>query len=183
MLASASWIARKTGDPLRGRERVGLATDLEVGLDAGALGEGVDLAMEDLAERTADHALRLERVGDLAQVAVELDEPCGEVVEAAGRLFAVPLEHERVDLLLEEADVRGEREDVLDRAVVEVEAEPHEAALRGGDERPLARCGVLEEVLALDRGPEGRRDDGEERVGDVRLDRAEPPDDAAYGLP
>jgi hypothetical protein len=48
---------------------------------------------------------------------------------------------------------------------------------------PLARGGVLEEVLALDRGSEGRRNDGEERVGDVRLDRAQPADDSGVRLP
>ena len=49
----------------------------------------VDLAVEDLAERTRDDALRLERVRDLAKLAVELDESRGEVVEASVRLLAV----------------------------------------------------------------------------------------------
>ena len=134
-------------DPLRGRERVRVATDLELGVDPGALREAVDLAVEDLAERTADDALRLERVRDLAKLAVELDEARGEVVEAPVRLLAVVLEDERVHLLLEELDVGGEREDVLDRPVVEVEAEAHQPALGRRDRAsargsPSARAGA-----------------------------------------
>ena len=113
-------------------------------------------------------ALRLERVRDLAQLAVELDEPGGEVVEAAvATCSLVVLEDERVDLLLEEPDVGGEREDVLDRAVVEVEAEAHEPALGRRDERALAARRVLEEVLALDHRAQCGSRLGEVRVGDV----------------
>ena len=49
----------------------------------------VDLAVQDLAERAADDALRLERVRDLAELTIELDEPSREVVEAAVRLLAM----------------------------------------------------------------------------------------------
>ena len=115
------------GDPLRGRERVRVAPDLELGADARALREAVHLAVEDLAERARDDALRLEGVGYLAQLPVELDEPGREVVEAPVRLLAVVLEDERIDLLLEQLDVTRKREDVLDGPVVEVEAEAHQA--------------------------------------------------------
>ena len=47
-------------DALSRRERVRIPAYLEVGADAGAVGEPVDLAMQDLAERSADDALRLE---------------------------------------------------------------------------------------------------------------------------
>ena len=77
---------------------------------------------------------------DLAQLPVELDQACGKVVEAAVRLLAIVLEDEGIDLLLEELDVGGERQDVLDRPVVEVEAEAHEPALRRCDQRALATC-------------------------------------------
>src|SRR5688500_888371 len=97
------------GDALGGRERVGIAANLERDLRPAALREVVDLAMEDLAERPADDALRLERVRELAELAVELGEARGQIVEAPERLLAVPLEHERIDLLLEKADVRCER--------------------------------------------------------------------------
>ena len=62
------------GDPLGGGERVRVAADLELGADSGALREAVDLAMKGLAERPADDALRLERVRDLPELPVELDE-------------------------------------------------------------------------------------------------------------
>ena len=44
-------------------------------------------------------------------------------------LLAIVIEDERVWTLLQEPDVGGEREDVLDPAVVEVEAKAHQATL------------------------------------------------------
>ena len=129
-----------------------------------------------------DDALRLERVRDLAELPIELDEPRREVVEAAVRLLAIVLEHERVDLLLQQPDVAGKREDVLDRPVVEVEAEPHEPALGGRDERPLAARRVLEEVLALDDGAQRGALSLQVRVRDALLDRADAPDDGRVRL-
>ena len=159
-----------------------IAADLELGMDSRALREGVDLAVEDLAERSADDALRLERVRDLPELAVELDEAAAEVVEAAVRLLAVVLEDERIDLLLEELDVGGEREDVLDRPVVEVEAEAHEAALGRRDERTLAARRVLEEALALDHGTERGCRLAEVGVRNALLDRSETADDGRVRL-
>ena len=93
--------ARNNVDALDELSDSGSPRDLEARVDPAALREGVDLAVEDLAERAADDALRLERVRDLAQRAVELAEPRSEVVEAAEGEVAVALEHERVELLLE----------------------------------------------------------------------------------
>ena len=166
------------GDPLAGGQRVRVSADLEHGRDSRALRERVDLAVEDLAERAADDALRLERVRELAKLAVELDESGREVVEAPVRLLAVALEHERIDLLLEQADVGAECEHVLDGAVVEVEPESHQPPLAGSEERLLARRRVLEQLLALDHGPERGRRLGEERVRDLRPDRRDAADDA-----
>ena len=118
------------GDALGGRERVRVAADLELGLHTRSLREAVDLAMQDLAERPRDDALRLQRVGDFAELPIELDEAPGEIVEAAMRLLAIVLEDERVDLLLQELDVGCEGEHVLDRPVVQVESQAHEPALR-----------------------------------------------------
>src|SRR5262249_28663257 len=115
-------------DALSGRERVGVAPDLELGVNAGALRERVDLPVQDLAQRSAEHALRLERMCDLAQLPIELDETRREVVETSVRLLAELLEDERIHLLLEELHVGREREHVLDRPVVQVEAKTHEAA-------------------------------------------------------
>ena len=107
--------------------------------DARPLREAVDLAVEDLAERPADDALRLERSG--RSHAGRGRARRGGTVRSSNRPWACSrwlLEHERVDLLLQEADVGSEREDVLDRAVVEVEAEAHQATLGGRDERAVA---------------------------------------------
>ena len=169
-------------DALRRRERVRVAPDLERDVRAAALPEVVDLAMEDLAEGAADDALRLERVRQLTKLAVELGEAGGEVVEAPERLLAVALEDEGIDLLLEEPHVGGEREDVLDGAVVEIEAEAHQPPLGGADERALALDGVLEELLALDDRAERRGDLRQKRVRDLRIDRAEPAHDGRIWL-
>ena len=151
-------------------------------LDSRPLGEAVDLAVQDLAERPRDDALRLERVRDLAQLPIELDEPRREVVEAAVRLLAIVVEDERVDLLLQELDVGGEREDVLDRAVVEVEAEAHQPTLGRRDQRPLAARRVVEEVLALDDVAQRGRGLLEVGVRNALLDRADAPDDRGVRL-
>src|SRR5262249_41729088 len=76
-------------DALGGRERVRIAADLEPGRDSCPFGEGVDLAVQDLAEGPRDDALRFQGVRDLPELPVELDETCAEVVEAAVRLLAV----------------------------------------------------------------------------------------------
>ena len=66
------------------------------------------------------------------------------------------VEDEGVHLLAEVRDVCAEREHVLDRSVVQVEADAHEALLAGADERLLALGGALEEQFALeDRGERG----------------------------
>ena len=79
--------------------------------------------MEDLAERARDDAARLERARELAELPVELGDPRHEVVEPSCGPLAVAVEDERVDLVAEERDLGAQREDVLDRAVVEVEAD------------------------------------------------------------
>ena len=98
------------------------------------------------------------------------------------RLVAVVLEDEGVDLLLQELDVGCQREDVLDRPVVEVEAEPHQPPFGRRDERALARRRVLEEMLALDdRAQRGCRLE-QVRVGDGLLGRADASDDRGVRL-
>ena len=89
---------------------------------------------------------------------VELGHPREHVVEASCCALAVTLENERVDLVAQERDLRTEREDVLDRAVVEVEADPHQPLLAGAGEDLLALCRAFEQQLALE-------DRGERRAG------------------
>ena len=104
-----------------------------------------------------------------------------EVVEAAVCLLAVVLEDERIDLLLQQLHVGGERQHVLDGAVVEVEAEAHQPAFGRGDERALSGRGVLEQVLPL--GSAERRGALEEvRLGDGLLHGADPAHDRGIRL-
>ena len=79
-------------DPLRARERVDVPAHVDVRVDAGAGGEGLGGAVDDLAERPRGDARRLERVGGLAQRAVELGEPAEGVVEPAPRQLPMALE-------------------------------------------------------------------------------------------
>ncbi len=130
-----------------------------------------DLAVEDLAERARDDAARLERAGELAEVPVELRDAREHVVEAAGGALAVAVEDEGVHLVAQERDLRAEREDVLDGAVVEVEADPHEALLARADEHLLALRGALEQELALEDRRERGAGRGEVGVGPRRRAR------------
>ena len=106
--------------------------------------------MEDLAQRPADDASRLERVRDLAQLPIDVDQSQQRVVEAARDQLAVAVEDERIRLIAQERELAGEREDVLHRAVVKVEAEPHQPALAGSHESLLASGTPLEQMLAVE---------------------------------
>ena len=101
-------------------------------------------------------------MGGLAQPAVELGEPAERVVEPSPGQLAVALEDERVEIALQLAYLAGEREHVLHRAVVEVEGEPGEPPLRGGDERVLALLVALEQELPLEDRLERAGGGGEE---------------------
>ena len=93
-------------------------------------------------------------MGHLAQLPVELDEPCEEIVEAAANELAVAVEHERVDLVAQLTRLRAEREYVLNGPVVQVEAETREPVLGVARERALTSRIVLEQQLALEHGRE-----------------------------
>ena len=97
--------------------------------------------------------LRDSRSGRAPGAGGRADDAREQVVEAARGALAVGVEDEGVDLLAEVRDVGAEREHVLDRAVVQVEADAHEPLLAGGDERLLPVGRPLEQELALeDRG-------------------------------
>ena len=111
--------------------------------------------------------------GRSPKLPVELDQAQGKIVEPPVRLLAVLVQHERIHLLLKKLDVGGERQHVLNGAVVEIEPEAHQAPFRRGDERSLAGGRVLEKVLPLDDGAELCRNLDEIGVGNLRLHRAE----------
>ena len=67
------------------------------------------------------------------------------------------LEHERVDLVAQLANVLRECEDVLDGTVVEVEPEPHEPVLSRLRERAFPLGVSCEQVLTLEHRREGCR--------------------------
>ena len=131
----------------------------------GALRERVDLAVQRLAQGARHDASRLERTRDLAELPVEFDRSREEVVEPSCRTLPMRVENERVDLLAQVGDVCAEGEDVLDRAVVQIEADTHQPLLAGRDEDVLPLGGALEQQLALEDRGEGRRSDREEGVG------------------
>ena len=87
-------------------------------------------------------------MSQVAQVLVQLRELRLEVGEAADDRVSMLAADERHDLLAQQADVLGEGVDLLQWAVVEVEAEP--------DEQPLVRLG--EPGLAGSRRRRLRRD-------------------------
>ena len=112
--------------------------------------------MEDLAQWARHDAAGLQRAGELAEVPVELRDAGEHVVEAPGRALAVGVEYERVDLVAHKCDLRAEGQDVLNRPVVEVEPDPHEALLARAHEHLLPLGRALEQELAL----EDRRERG-----------------------
>ena len=59
---------------------------------------------------------------------------------------------EWIDVVAQAAQIGGRGEHVLDRAVVEVEAEPHQTPLAARDERALALGAAVEQVGALEKG-------------------------------
>ena len=72
---------------------------------------------------------------------------------------------EGYDVVAQAPQIGGGRQDVLDRPVVEVEAEPHQPPLAAGDERALALGAAIEQVGALEQGGEGARGLRQERAG------------------
>ena len=119
---SASCTARKSAIRCDAVRKALPTMSTRVG-DAAALGERLHLAVQDLLDRPVDGARGLERVRQLAQVAVEVDEPPVHVVELGDRLLPMRLHDERVQLVAQPVHVAGQRENVLDRPVVEVEAQ------------------------------------------------------------
>ncbi len=91
-----------------------------------------------------------------AEPSVEVAQPREHVVEPSVGEVTVRLEDEGIDLVAEAPRLAGERQHVLDRAVVQIEPEAHQPFLTGCDERPLAPCIALEQVLALENRRERR---------------------------
>ena len=80
-------------------------------------------------ERLLQERARLERVGEVAQVAVQVGELRLEIGEAGERALPMLGPEDGGDAVAQDADVLREDVDLLQRAVVQVEAEPDEQAL------------------------------------------------------
>src|SRR5262249_21141526 len=120
-----------------------------------------------------------ERVRELTQASIECGEPRFEVVEASGGDSAdFPLDVWN-DSTPRVANVVRERGEILERAVVQVEAEPQEPLLRRVDEQALARVRSLEQHVALDDGGDGRGGFGEVAVDGGAVVDAPARDDGA----
>ena len=87
---------------------------------------------------------------DLAQALVERAEPGMDVVEASVHALPEVVGDDRRDLRRRCPQLLGERDDLLQRPVVEVEAEAHQAPLAGSDELVLALHSPVEERGALE---------------------------------
>src|SRR5262249_21408777 len=142
-------------DLLRARHRLEVAAQLQLDGDSRLATEAVHLALEHPLQRAGGDARRLERVRELTQASIECGEPRFEVVEASGGDSAdFPLDVWN-DSTPRVANVVRERGEILERAVVQVEAEPQEPLLRRVDEQALARVRSLEQPVALDDGGDG----------------------------
>ena len=91
--------------------------------------ERFDLALEDVDEGLVEHACGLERLSQLPQRPVDLGDLGGQVLEAAGEQSARSPADVLGNLHLCEPHVCGEGDEVLERAVVEIETEPEQAPL------------------------------------------------------
>ena len=132
-----------------------LSVNLELCLDAGCVLKCAKLDLDRLRDRAGDRRARPDRVRDLAQALVERAEPGVNVVEAAEHALPVLVGDDRRDLHGGGPQLFGERDDLLQGAVVQIEAESHQAPLPGCDELVLALHPPVEEGDALEDGREG----------------------------
>jgi hypothetical protein len=85
----------------------------------------------------------------VAKLRVELDDLRADVLEATKHELARATVYVLVDLVLCETHVGGQSDQILDRAIVKIEAEPEQALLPRLDETAFARRVSLEQHLAL----------------------------------
>ena len=107
------------------------------------------LARDRARQRQLQERARLERVGEIAQILVQLGELRLEVAEAADDRVAVLAAGDRQHLLAQQADVLRQGVHLLQGAIVEVEAEPDEQALVRGGEPGLVRAHVGRSAASL----------------------------------
>ena len=87
---------------------------------------------------------------DLAQALVERAEPGVDVVEASVHTLPEVVGDDRRDLRRRSPQLLGQRDDLLQRPVVKIEAEAQEAPLAGSHEVMLALHSAIEERGALE---------------------------------
>ena len=155
---SASWTTRKSTIFCESLRLGQVALDLKLRFDAGRALERAQLGLDRVRDRPGDGRRRADGVRDLAQALVERAEPGVDVVEASAHALPEVVGDDRRDLRRRVPQLLGQRHDLLQRPVVEVEAEAQEAPLAGSHEIVLALHSPVEERGALEeRRERGRR--------------------------
>src|SRR6202020_1173108 len=123
-------------DPLRWRDRCGAAVDANDGRDPGSRGKRARQLVQLLEERSIDSHARTCRSRDLTQTALQLDRARLEVFDpAAQRPRLVALAEQRSELLAKQAQVLAEQQQLLQWAVVQIEADPRQTPVAGFEQR------------------------------------------------
>jgi hypothetical protein len=137
-------------EPLRRGQAVDVAGDGQTRLDLAALDERPDLPLEQVLDRLLDKASRLERLRELTERAIDLDDALVELVERGRDLEAAVVVDEAVDAPAHRHEVVREDDELLHRPVVEVVAKPRETPLARLDQRALVVRVPLEQHLPLE---------------------------------
>ena len=109
------------------RHRAELAADARRDGHARSFSQACRLGLDDALERPSQEARRLERVGELAQHAIDFFDPPVERAQVASRRLACP----GLELGTKPAEVGCQGCDVLQGAVVEIESESGKSSLTG----------------------------------------------------
>ena len=115
-----------------------------------AFSSATQLGLDCIRDRPGDGRRRADGVRDLAQALVERAEPRVDVVEAPAHALPEVVGDDRRDLRRRGPQLLGQRDDLLQRPVVEVEAEAQEAPLAGSHEVVLALHSPVEERGTLE---------------------------------
>ena len=128
-MLSASWSTRSRAIRCESVSAVERAFERERRRDVRAPLEGRELTGDRVRQRLLEERAGLERVREIAQIAVQLAELRLEIGETAeDSLAALPVE-QPLDLVAQQPQVLSEHVHLLQRPVVEVEAEADEESL------------------------------------------------------
>ncbi len=122
-----------------------------IDLDAGRVLERAQLGLHCIRHGAGDGRRRADGVRDLAQALVEGAEPSVDVVEAPAHALPEIVGNDRRNLRRRGTQLVGQRDELLQRPVVQVEAETHDAPLAGSHEVVLALHSPVEKGCPLEK--------------------------------